>query len=165
MNRIRRSLCIAAVAALPVAGGAGVAHADGLSAGQDRLQVDTNTNLTDGDQFLVDVRVAGVDDDGDASGFRSRTSSSDVMDLEDVRTDNRTASNDEGNDSTSGRAIVGFDSVRGLDDIDSDVDLVSIDRDADNDADAMDVDRVAGQSGGAADEQQYGEDAEFVFGQ
>lgn len=164
MNRVRRSLCLAAVAALPFTIGAGVANAEGVSAGQDRLHLDTNTNLTDGDQFLVDVRAVSIDDNGDATGVRSRTTSSDILDVENVRSDNRTVSNDEGNDSTSGRAILGIDGLRGLDEIESDIDLVTIDGNDDENTTDANADQVAGQSD-ATDEQQYGEDAEFVLGE
>src|SRR5262245_17799418 len=112
MISIRRSLCLAAMSALPFSAGVGIAYAEGASAGQDRLQINTDTNLTDRDNFLVDARVARVDDDGDATGLRSRTTSSDVQDLEDVHTDTRAVSNDEGHDATSSRAILGFDDVR-----------------------------------------------------
>lgn len=140
---VRRALCLAAAAALPLTIGVGTAGAEGTSAGQDRLSVDTNSNLTDGDNFLIDARVATVDDDGDATGVRSRTTSSDVQDLQDVHTDNRTVSNDRGGDGTSSRVILGFDDLGNLDDVDSDIDVVSIDE----------------------AQQQDQEDEQFVFGQ
>jgi hypothetical protein len=165
---VRRALCLAATAALPLTLGVGAAHAESVSAGQDRLSVGTNSNLIDGDHFLLDIRVASIDDDGDATGVRSRTSSADVGDLQDVRTDNRTVSNDEGGDATSSRAILGFDDARNLDDVDSDIDVVNIDRrDHDNGGAAPgNAGPVVGQNtGGAHDEQQYRDDEQFVLGQ
>lgn len=159
MKSIRRSLCLAAVAALPFTVGASVASADGVSASQDRLQLDTNTNLTEGDQILADVRIATVDNDGDASGVRSRTESSDIQDVENVRTDNRVVSNDEGNESTGLRAILGVDDLRGVDNVDSDIDLVTIDQNNDKD-----TNQVVGQNGSGDDQEQYEDDARFVFG-
>jgi hypothetical protein len=165
---VRRALCFAAAAALPLTVGAGAARAESVSAGQDRLSVGTNSNLIDGDQLLLDVRVASIDNDGDATGLRSRTSSSDVQDLQDLRTDNRTVSTDEGGDATSSRAILGFDDARNLDDVDSDIDVVNIDqRHHDNgDAASGNAGPVVGQNqGGAHDEQHYRDDEQFVFGQ
>jgi hypothetical protein len=161
---VRRALCLAAAAALPLTIGVGAAGAEGISAGQDRLSVDTNSNLTDGDNFLIDARVATVDDDGDATGVRSRTTSSDVQDLQDVHTDNRSVSNDQGGDATSSRAILGFDDLGNLDDVDSDIDVVSIDERRDGTDDSTNP--VVGQDdAGADDQQQYQEDEQFVFGQ
>lgn len=164
---VRRALCLAAAAVLPVIIGAGAADAESASVGQDRLSVGTNSNLTDGDHLLLDVRVASVDDDGDATGVRSRTSSSDVEDLQGVRTDNRTVSDDEGGDATSSRAILGFDDARNPDDVDSDIDVVNIDqRHDDGDAAPGDAGPVVGpNTGGAHDEQQYRDDEQFVFGE
>lgn len=165
MHRIRRSFCFAAVAALPFSLGVGVAHAEGISAGHERLYLGTDTNLTDQDQFLIDVRGGSVDDDGDANGVRSRTTSSDIQDVEGVRSDSRAVSNDEGNDSTSMRAILGIDDLGRLDSVDSDIDVLMIDQRRDeNNVDSMSAGRVAGQEDTAGDEQQYSEDAEFVFG-
>ena len=164
MNRVRRSLCLAAVAALPFTVGTGVANAEGVSAGQDRLYVDTDSDLTGDDEFLLDVRAGNTDNNGDATGVRSRTTSSDVQDVDNVRTDTRTASNDEGNDSTSGRAILGFDDVS-LENVESDIDLVMVDENnAQNDRDSS-AGRLAGQQDDANDGQQYADDAKFVFGE
>jgi hypothetical protein len=63
---VRRAFCLAA-AAFSVLAGAGAAHAVNVSAGPDRLSVGTNSNLMDGDHFLLDVRVASVDGDGGAA--------------------------------------------------------------------------------------------------
>ena len=164
MKSIRRSLCLAAVAALPFTVGAGVAGAEGVSASHDRLRLDTNTNLTEEDRILADIGVAGVDNDGDATGVRSRTESSDIRDLENVRSDNRLVSNDEGNESTGLRAILGFDDVRGLDNLDSDIDLVTIDQNNDENTSGSES-QVIDQDDSATDQQQYEDDAQFVFGQ
>ena len=164
MKHVRRSLCLAAVAALPFTVGAGVANAQSVAAGQDRLYVDTDSDLTGNDQFLLDVRAGSTDNNGDASGVRSRTTSSDIQDVQEVRSDTRTVSNDEGNNSTSGRAIVGIDDVS-LEDVDSDVDVVMIDENNDRNDTGMNTGQLAGQREDARDEQQYTDDAEFVFGQ
>ena len=164
MSRLHRSLCLAAVAALPFTIGAGVANAESVSPAQDRLYVDTDTDLTGNDQFLVDARVGSTDNNGDATGLRSRTTSSDIQDVENVRSDTRTASNDEGNDSTSGRAILGFDNLS-PDGIDSDIDLVMVDENNEQNDRDMSGGQVAGQGDGAADEQRYADDAQYVFGQ
>jgi hypothetical protein len=164
LKHVRRSLCLAAVAALPFTVGAGVAHAETVSAGQDRLYIDTDSDLTGNDQFLLDVRAGTTDNNGDASGVRSRTTSSDIQDVQEVHSDTRTASNDEGNNSTSGRAILGVDDVS-LDDVESDVDVVTIDDNNDRDDTGMNSGQLAGQRDDARDEQQYADDAEFVFGQ
>ncbi|MEW6471542.1 MAG: hypothetical protein AB1679_04675 [Actinomycetota bacterium] len=153
MKHVRRSLCLAAVAALPFTVGAGVAHAEGVSAGQDRLYVDSDSDLTGNDQLLLDVRAGTTDNNGDASGVRSRTTSSDIQDVQEVRSDTRTVSNDEGNNSTSGRAILGVDDVS-LDDENND-----------RDDTGMNSGQLAVQRDDARDEQQYTDDAEFVFGQ
>lgn len=166
MNPIRRTICFAAVAALPFAVGVSTANADSFSAGQERLFLGGDTNLTGQDQFVIDVRGGVIDDDGDANGVRSRTTSSDIQDLEEVRSDNRAISNDEGDDATSLRAILGFDDIRRLDDVDSDIDVLMIDRRNDETkSDSMSAGQVAGQGDTASDEDQYGEDANFVFGQ
>jgi hypothetical protein len=167
IKSIRRSLCFVAVAALPFTLGAGVASAEGVSASHDRLQVDTNTNLTEEDQILADIRVASVDNDGDATGARSRTESSDIQDVENVRKDNRLVSNDEGNESTGLRAILGFDGfddVRGLDNLDSAIDFVTIDQNNDENTSGS-TSQFIGQDDSVNDQQQYEDDAEFVFGQ
>lgn len=162
-NRVRRSLCFAAVAALPFTVGVGTAHAESVSAGQDRLYVGNDSQLAGDDQLLVDLRAGRTDDDGDATGVRSRTNSSDVQDVQDVRTDTRTVSNDEGSDSTSGRVILGFDDIK-AESIDSDIDLVMVDQnDEPSGQDASGS--PAGQRDGAADEEQNADDAAFVFGQ
>lgn len=164
MKQVRRSLCLAAVAALPFTVGAGVANAQSVSAGQDRLYVDSDSNLTGNDQFLLDIRAGSTDNNGDASGVRSRTASSDIQDLQEVRSDTRTVSNDEGNNATSGRAILGIDDV-GLDNIDSDVDLVMIDENNDRNDAGMNAGQLAGQRDDARDEERYADDAKFVFGE
>lgn len=163
MNRVRRTFCLAAVATLPFTAGAGVAGAQSAPAGQDRFYVDTDTDLTDADQLLVDARVGSTDHDGDATGVRSRTTSSDIADVEDVRSDTRTATNDEGHDSTSSRAILGIDDVS-TDGINSDIDLVRIDENNEEGTDGMGG-QLAGQPSGNAGEQQYSDDAEYVFGE
>lgn len=164
MNRLSRSFCLAAVAALPFTIGAGVANADSALAAQDRLYVDTDSDLTGDDQFRVEVRAGNTDDNGDATGVRSRTTSSDVQDLQDVRSDTRTVSNDEGNNSTSGRAILGFDDTS-LENIDSDIDLVMVDENSEQDDRDMSAGNLAGQPDDASDEQRSADDAEYVFEQ
>lgn len=162
--RIFRSLSVAVVAlALPIGLGAGVAGAQTPSAGQDRVAVNTDTNLADTDNLFVDVRVVSFDDDGDASGIRSRTSSSDVQGLEHLRIDTRTVSSDQDGDATAARAIVGFDDLSGLDDVDSDIDVVTIDHNGD-DSDGSPA--VTGQQNDPGrDDDHYQDDARFVFGQ
>ena len=164
MKHVRRSLCLAAVAALPFTVGAGVANAEGVSAGQDRLYVDTDSDLTGNDQFLLDARVGSTDNDGDATGVRSRTTSSDIQDLQEVRTDTRTVSNDEGNNSTSGRAILGIDDAD-VDDLDSDVDVVMLDENNERNNAGTNAEQLAGQPDDASDRQRYADDAEYVFGE
>ena len=162
MNRVRRSLCLAAVAALPFTAGVGVASAESVSAGQDRFYVDTDTDLTGNDQFLVDARVGSTDSDGDATGVRSRSTSSDIQDVQDVRSDTRMVSNDEGHDSTSSRAILGIDDVS-PDGIDSDIDLVMVDENNENPGEMGG--ELAGQPSDGTDEQRYADDAKYVFGE
>jgi hypothetical protein len=157
--RIFRFLSVATVAlALPIGLSAGVAGAQTPPAGQDRVAVSTDTNLADTDNLFVDVRVVSLDDDGDALGVRSRTSSSDVQGLEHLQTDTRTVSSDQDGDALAARAIVGFDDLSGLDDLDSDIDVVSIDHDR-NDSDGSPG--ITGQQ----NDEQYEDDTRFVFGQ
>lgn len=163
MNRVRRTLCLAAVAALPFTAGASLAGAQTMSAGHDRFYVDTDTDLTGDDQLLVDARLGRTDNDGDANGVRSQTTSSDIQDLQGVRTDTRLASNDEGYDSTSSRAILGIDDLS-PDGIDSDVDLVMIDENNEERTDDSGG-QLTGQPSDNADEQRYAEDARYVFGE
>ena len=164
MKHVRRSLCLAAVAALPFTVGAGVANAQSASAGQDRLYVDTDSDLTGNDHFLLDVRAGSTDNNGDASGLRSRTTSSDIQDVQEVRSDTRTVSNDEGNNSTSGRIILGIDDFS-LDNVDADVDVVMLDENNDRNDAGTNAGQLAGQRDDTTDEQRYADDAEFVFGE
>lgn len=66
---LRRALGVARAAALPLTIGVGAASAEGLSTGQDRPLVNTNSNVTDGDNFLIGGRIQRVQQDQEGDEF------------------------------------------------------------------------------------------------
>jgi hypothetical protein len=123
------------------------------SVGDDRLHVDTDLDVTDSDDLVVDVSLTSQDEDADRFGVRSRNTLEDLAELD---TDTRAVSQDE-HEGFSGRALLDLDD---LDDIDSDLDVVVID----NDESESPADEVMASEDSPSDRQTFEEDAQFVFG-
>lgn len=164
MKTLTRSLLVA-VAGLPFALGTGSAYAataahpqaeDGVSVSEDRLRLDTDVDVSELDNLVLDIRVTSEDDDADRFGIRSRNTLEDLIELD---TDTRAVSESD-DDGVSIRALLGLND---LDDIDSDLDVVILNND-DEESEPVASD-VTGDENSRSEGDTFDEDAQFVFGE